>query len=112
MRKDTDPAGFIDLGSIPMETENDTEARIKITEIRDFSDIPMIADLAYAGNILMIDCTAMSGDKDNMRRLSKELTAIAKDCSGDAVMMASRFIILSTGGMKIDRNRIRHRKKE
>lgn len=107
-----DPKSFIDLGAIPTDADENTDTRIKITEIRDFEDIPDIADLAYKGNILFIDCSAIAANKDEMRRLSKELNGIAKDCNGDAVMMANRFIILSSGGIKIDRSRIRHRKKE
>lgn len=106
-----DPKSFIDLGNVPMDDEEEQDTRIKIAEIREFSDLPMITDLAYRGNILFIDCTAMAGDKEEMRKLSKELTAIAKDCNGDAVMMSNRFVILSSGGIKIDRSRIRHRKK-
>lgn len=102
---------YIDLGTIPLELEENSDVRIKITEIKDFDDVPEIAEMAYAGNILFIDCTAVSSDKEEMRRLSKELTSIAKDCNGDAVMMASRFIILSTGGVKIDRSRL-HRKRQ
>lgn len=110
-KESADPMGFIDLGTMPLEIEENNDTRVKITEIREFDDVPAIADLAYDGHILFIDCTAMATDKDDMRRLSKELTAIAKDCNGDAVMMANRFIILSSNGIKIDRNRIRHRKR-
>lgn len=110
--KAADPMGFMDLGNIPLDAEENPGTRIKITEIREFDDVPYIADMAYDGNILFIDCTAMATDKENMRKLSKELTAIAKDCNGDAVMMANRFIILSSGGIKIDRNRIKHGKRE
>ena len=101
---------YIDLGSIPVDIPEQTGVRIKITEIRDFDDVPMIAELAYQGNILFIDCSTVASNKEEMKRLSKELNDIAKDCNGDAVMMASRFIILSSGGIKIDRNRIRSRK--
>ena len=101
---------YIDLGSMPMDEQESIGTRIKITEIRDFSDVPMIADLAYKGNILFIDCSVVAANKDEMKRLSKELNDIARDCNGDAVMMASRFIILSSGGIKIDRSRIRSKK--
>jgi len=108
----TDQKSFIDLGNIPIGSDENEDTRIKIAEIRQFSDIPAIAELAYKGNILFIDCTAISSDKEEMRRLSKELNGIARDCNGDAVMMANRFIILSSGGVKIDRNRMRQRKVE
>jgi len=107
-----DHKSFIDLGNIPMESDENEDTRIKIAEIREFSDISAIAELAYKGNIIFIDCTSVSSDKEEMRRLSKELNGIARDCNGDAVMMANRFIILSSGGVKIDRTRIRQRKKE
>gem|GEM_PF-346093 len=110
--KANEPKSFIDLGSIPMESDENGDTRIKIAEIREFGDLPAVADLAYKGNILFIDCTSISSDKEEMRRLSKELNSIARDCNGDAVMMANRFIILSSGGVKIDRTRIRQRKKE
>ena len=112
MKGKTDQKSFIDLGNIPMGSDENEDTRIKIAEIRQFSDIPAIAELAYKGNILFIDCTAISSDKEEMRRLSKELNGIARDSNGDAVMMANRFIILSSGGVKIDRNRMRQRKVE
>jgi len=105
-----EPMSFIDLGNIPLEIDENTDTRIKVTEIREFEDITEIADLAYKGNIVVVDCLAMSKDKEEMRRLSKEFTNIAKDCNGDAVMMASRFVILSSGGIKIDRSRIQRKK--
>ena len=108
--KTLDPMSFIDLGNIPLETEDVSDTRIKIVEIREFEDVTEVSDLAYKGNIVLADCSALSGDKEEMRRLSKEFTSIAKDCNGDAVMFASRFVMLSSGGIKIDRSRIRRKK--
>jgi len=108
---EVEPRSFIDLTAMPLDVPEDTDARVKIFEIRTFENIAMAADMAYKGNILFIRCALPDENRESsMKTITSELKAIAKDCGGDMVIIGDSFILLTTNGVRID-NMIAKRKK-
>jgi SepF-like predicted cell division protein (DUF552 family) len=106
-----EPKGFIDLTEYPLIVPDETDARVKIIEIRTFEDISTASDLAYKGNILFIRCALPEENmKAAMDTITSELKRIAKDCGGDMVIVGDSFVLMTTNGVKID-NMISKRKK-
>ncbi|MCL2143487.1 MAG: cell division protein SepF [Methanomassiliicoccaceae archaeon] len=106
-----EPKGFIDLTDTPLIVPEETDARVKIIEIRTFGDISVAADLAYKGNILFIRCALPEENKKGaMDTITSELKSIAKDCGGDMVIIGDSFILMTANGVKID-NLISKRKR-
>jgi len=114
-KKNTDtvePKSFIDLTEMPLVVPSDTDARVKIIEIRTFEDLSVPADLAYKGNIIFIRCALPEENKKGaMDTITAELKRIAKDCGGDMVIIGDSFVLMTTNGVKID-NMISKRKKK
>ena len=108
---DVEPRGFIDLTEFPLVVPDETDARVKIIEIRTLEDISAASDLAYKGNILFIRCALPEENKKGaMDTIVAELKRIAKDCGGDMVIIGDNFVLMTTNGVKID-NMISKRKK-
>ena len=107
-----EPKGFIDLSEFPLIVPEETDARVKIIEIRTFEDLSTASDLAYKGNILFIRCALPEENrKGAMDTITAELKRIAKDCGGDMVVIGDSFVLMTTNGVKID-NMISKRKKK
>ena len=107
-----EPKGFIDLTEFPLIVPDETDARVKIIQIRTLEDISTASDLAYKGNILFIRCALPEENKKGaMDTISSELKGVAKDCGGDMVMIEDSYILMTTNGVKID-NMISKRKKK
>ena len=107
-----EPKSFIDLTEMPLVIPSETDARVKIIEIRTFEDISAAQDLAYKGNILFIRCALPEENKKGaMDTITTELKRTAKDCGGDMVIIGESFILMTTNGVRID-NLISKRKKK
>ena len=106
-----EPEGFIDLTEFPLIVPEETDARVKIMEIRTFEDLSTASDLAYKGNILFIRCALPEENKKNsMETITAELKRITKDCGGDMVIIGDSFILMTTNGIKIE-NMIKRKKR-
>lgn len=106
-----EPRGFVDLTESPLIVPEETDARVKIIEIRTFEDLSVPADLAYKGNILFIRCALPEENrKTAMDVITAELKRITKDCGGDLVVINDTYVLMTTNGVKID-NMITKRKK-
>ena len=109
--EEVEPKGFVDLTAMPLAIPEDTDARVKIMEIRTFENIATAADLAYKGNILFIRCALPDENRESsMKTITSELKTIAKDCGGDMVIIGDSLILLTTNGVRID-NMISKKKK-
>jgi SepF-like predicted cell division protein (DUF552 family) len=107
-----EPKSFIDLGEMPLVIPAETDARVKIIEIRTIEDISVASDLAYKGNILFIRCALPEENKKSaMDTITAELKRITKDCGGDMIIIGDSFVLMTTNGVKID-NLISKRKKK
>jgi len=106
-----EPKGFVDLTEFPLIVPEETDARVKIMEIRTFDDLSTASDLAYKGNILFIRCALPEENlNSSMGTIVAQLKLIAKDCGGDMVIIGDSFVLMTTNGIKID-NMISKRKK-
>jgi len=109
--QEVEPKSFIDLSAMPLDVPEDTDARVKIFEIRTFENIATAADLAYKGNILFIRCALPDENRESsMKTIISELKSIAKDCGGDMVIIGDDLVLLTTNGVRID-NMIAKRRK-
>jgi hypothetical protein len=109
--QEVEPKSFIDLSAMPLDVPEDTDARVKIFEIRTFENIATAADLAYKGNILFIRCVLPDENRESsMKTVISELKSIAKDCGGDMVIIGDDLVLLTTNGVRID-NMIAKRRK-
>ena len=107
-----EPKGFVDLTDSPLIVPDDTDARVKILEIRTFEDLSLPADLAYKGNILFIRCALPDENrKTAMDVITAELKRITKDCGGDLVVINDTYVLMTTNGVKIE-NLILSKKKK
>ncbi|MCL2712768.1 MAG: cell division protein SepF [Methanomassiliicoccaceae archaeon] len=98
-----EPKGLVDLTGYPLYVPDETDARVKIMEIRTFEDLSKASDLAYKGNILFIRCALSEENRSNaMETIIFELKRITKDCGGDMVVIGDMFILLTTNGVKIE----------
>jgi len=106
-----EPKSFLDLSEYPLIVPEETDARMKVIEIRTFEDLANVADLAYKGNMLFIRCALPEENKKSaMETITAELKRITKDCGGDMITIDERFVLMTTNGVRID-NMISKRKK-
>jgi SepF-like predicted cell division protein (DUF552 family) len=100
---EVEPKGLVDLTGYPLRVPEETDARVKIMEIRTFEDLSKASDLAYKGNILFIRCALPPENlKNAMETIISELRRITKDCGGDMVVIGEMFILMTTNGVKIE----------
>ena len=110
-RADADSDKFIDLGEMDLsefELEGGSSAtQVKVAEIHRFEDLANVTTEVYKGNILVVDFGAISSDDTAMRRMSSELKAVARDVKGDVAGIAKNMLVVTPGGMGIDRKVLR-----
>ena len=110
-RADADSDKFIDLGEMDLsefELEGAASgAQVKVAEIHRFEDLANVTTEVYKGNILVVDFGAISSDDTAMRRMSNELKAVARDVKGDVAGIAKNMLVVTPGGMGIDRKVLR-----
>jgi SepF-like predicted cell division protein (DUF552 family) len=110
-RADADSDKFIDLGEMDtseFELDGDaTRAEVKVAELHRFEDLANVTTHVYKGHILVIDFNAIASDDTAMRRMSSELKAVARDVKGDVAGIAKNMLVVTPGGMTIDRKVLR-----
>ena len=102
---------FVDLEdhSSPMYAPSD--ARVKVVEVTSYRDLKALTDMAYRGNILVLDFSRFA-DGDNVKRdIAKNLMDVARDISGYFVEVSDRLMVLSPSGLNIDKCRINYKEK-
>jgi SepF-like predicted cell division protein (DUF552 family) len=102
---------FVDLNeySAPMYAPSD--ARIKVVEMTSYRDLKALTDMAYRGNILILDFSRFAEGDDAKRDIAKHLLDISKDLSGAFTEVSDRLMILSPSGLNIDKCRITYKEK-
>jgi len=102
---------FVDLDdhSEPMYAQSD--ARIKVVEVTSYRDLKALADMAYRGNILVLDFSRFTEGDDVKRDMAKYLMGIARDISGAFTEVSDRLMVLSPSGLNIDKCKITYREK-
>lgn len=102
---------FVDLNGYRMPRYSGSDARIKILEIRTSSDLKPIQDLAYRGNILILDFAEFEEETEDKRALARELLKTARDIDGSFSEASNTLMILAPSGLEIERLRISHVRK-
>ena len=110
-KKKDEPKGkvYVDLSeySAPMYAQSD--ARIKIVEVMSHRDLKALMDMAYRGNILILDFSGFEEEDDSKRDFAKRLLEVSADMNGSFTEVSDRLMVLSPGGLNIDKCRITHR---
>ena len=102
---------FVDLNeySAPMYAQSD--AKVKVVEVTTYRDLKALTDMAYRGNILVLDFSKFV-EGDNVKKdIAKRLMEVAVDISGAFMEASDRLMVLSPSGLNIDRCRITYKEK-
>ena len=101
---------YIDLGAMNFDDEASgmhVGATIKVAEIYRYEDLKNLTKHLYDGHTILIDYTSMANDELALKRISAELHSVADDVNGDVAGIGKNLIVVTSGGLKIDRNKIR-----
>ena len=101
---------YIDLGAMHFSDESLGDhkgAMIKVAEIYRFEDLKHLTKLLYEGHTLVIDYTSMANDDLALKRMSSELQSVAADVKGDVAGIGRNLLVVTCGGVMVDRNKIR-----
>lgn len=102
---------FVDLDgySAPMYAQSD--ARVKIVEVTSYRDIKALTDMAYRGNVLILDFSRFAEGDAAKGDIAKRFLEISKDISGAFTEVSDRLMVLSPSGLGIDKCRITYKEK-
>jgi uncharacterized protein len=101
---------YLDLGAMQFGDENigaHKGSMIKVAEIYRFEDLKQLTKLLYDGHTLLIDYTSIANDELAIRRISAELQSVAADVKGDVAGVGKNLMVVTSGGIMVDRNKIR-----
>lgn len=102
---------FLDLGQMNFEDEAaglaGAKGAVRMAEILRFEDLGKISQLAYQGDIVVLDYTSIANDQVAVKRMSMDLKNVAKDTGGDVAGIAKNLLCLTPAGFRIDRQKIR-----
>lgn len=101
---------YIDLGAMNFEDEISgahAGSTLKVAEIYRFEDLKGLTKLLYDGHSILIDYSSMANDDLALRRISAELHSVAADVNGDVAGVGKNLIVVTSGGLMVDRNKIR-----
>lgn len=96
---------FIDLEGYS-EPGEDRSLCVKAIELRYFKDLKAISDLAYQGNILVIEASHFAEGEERRREAIIALKSLADDREGSFSEVSDRVIVLTPSGVGVDRCRI------
>lgn len=80
---------------------------LRFAEIRKYDDLKEFAGYVYDGNILVLDFAKVSSDEILLKRVTNDLRKIAADVNGDIAGLGDNMIVVTPGGTKIDRRKMR-----
>lgn len=103
------PKTFIDLNDYPLPVHVSSVSSIKVVEMQRFDDLKPVTDMAYRGNVMVMDFSKYSEDTDRRKEMARYLLKVAKDTDGSFLEASDTLMILSPGGMTIDRCRITYK---
>ena len=100
---------YIDLGAIEFEDEPQGGAKtmVKVAELHRHEDLADLLNLVYNGHVVVIDFSAVASDELAMRRVSNEIKKVNLDTGGDAAGISKNMLIVTPGGIAVDRKIIR-----
>ncbi len=100
---------FIDLTQMNFDSDSSVGAKtlVKVAEIYRYEDLGKLTAHVFNGHMLILDYTALSGDQLSMKRITNELKLVARDVGGDVAGLGKNYFIVTPGGVKVDRNKIK-----
>jgi SepF-like predicted cell division protein (DUF552 family) len=108
-KKEQKTKSFVDLNeySAPMFAQSD--AGIKVVEVTSHRDLKALTDMAYRGNILVLDFSRFTDGDTEKKEMALQLLEVARDISGAFTEVSDRLMILSPSGLNIDKCKIRYK---
>jgi len=108
-QKPVESETYIDLGAIEFEDEPRSGAKtmVKVAELHRHEDLADILNLVYNGHVVVVDFSAVATDELAMRRVSNEIKNVNRDTGGDAAGISKTMLIVTPGGIAVDRKIIR-----
>ena len=109
-KKSDTEGGYVDLEKYVDSTQDkniSAKMHVGIGEIQRYEDIKKLSDYVYGGNVLILDFSPISEEEVILKRITDELHKIADDIGGDIAGIGNNLMIISPGGVKIDRRKIR-----
>lgn len=102
---------FVDLNdhSAPMYAQSD--ARIKVVEMTSGRDLKAVTDMAYRGDILILDFSRFTEGDQEKKEIAKYLLSVSVDIKGAFTEVSDRLMVFSPSGLSIDKCRITYRDK-
>ncbi|MBA3043651.1 MAG: cell division protein SepF [Candidatus Thermoplasmatota archaeon] len=88
-------------------SEESVKMRVKVAEIYRYEDLGNLTAPVYDGNMLLLDFSPIAGDDFMLRRITTELRQMASDINGDIAGVGKNMLVVTPGGVKIDREKIR-----
>ncbi|MHB8351246.1 MAG: cell division protein SepF [Thermoplasmata archaeon] len=105
-----DESAFLDLGAMGFEEEAGLAGAhtvVRLAEILRFDDLHEATKRVYQGDVVFIDYTSISNDPIAVRRMSVDLKNVAKDVGGDVCGISKNLLLVTPGGVRVDRQKIR-----
>jgi SepF-like predicted cell division protein (DUF552 family) len=102
--------GYVDLEKYVDTTQDkniSANMHVGIGEIQRYEDIKKLSEYVYGGNVLILDFSPISDEEVILKRITNELRKITDDIGGDIAGIGNNLMIVSPGGVKIDRRKIR-----
>lgn len=105
-------AGYVDLEEYVQESftgAGGAEAKmfVRVAEVRKYEELREFANYVYKGNVLLLDFTALQNDDVILKRVTGDLKRLVADVGGDIAGLGKTMLIVTPGGVRIDRNRLK-----
>jgi len=102
--------GYVDLEKY-VETKKDetlsAKMHVRVGEIQRYEDLKQFTDYVYGGNVLILDFSPIAEEEVILKRITNDLKKITSDIGGDIAGIGNNLMIVSPGGVKIDRRKLR-----
>ncbi|HID26331.1 MAG TPA: DUF552 domain-containing protein [Methanosarcinales archaeon] len=105
-KEETEEYTELDLGDYEDALEDSTKMYIRVAELTNINELPDIKKEIYNGNIMIIDISLIKHDNLLLDRIIKDLKQVANDVHGDIAGIGDDQVIVSPGGVKIDRVKV------
>ncbi len=99
---------FVDLEGYS-EPGDEQGICVKAVELRHFTDLKALTDLAFQDNILVIEMSLFADGEEHRRDAVEAMRSLADDRGGAFSEISDRVIILAPPGIGIDKCRITRR---
>ena len=109
-KKNDVAGGYVDLEKYSDSNSDCTpyaKMHVAVGEITRYEDLKEIKDYVYGGNVIIVDFSGISSEEVILKRITDELKQITRDVKGDIAGIGNNQMIVSPGGVKIDRRKIR-----